>query len=261
MEIILLSVIAGICGTGLGGFITVVFGKSSDSSTCVFLSFAGGIMISISCFGLLPEAEDLGGIYASVGGLVIGIVVIMVLNRIVDYITLKSRDKRRIHSTPAEYYHEEELIGSKNKSSLVRSGIIMLIAIGIHNVPEGLAIGSGGSHDFSMGVLMAVMIAIHNVPEGMAIAAPLTAAKINGALVVLLTLLSGAPTVLGAALGLLLGNISDMAVALCLSGAAGAMLYVVFGEIIPQAVAYRKDRLATISTLVGIVLGLIIAKF
>ena len=71
----------------------------------------------------------------------------------------------------------------------------------------------------------------------------------------LLTTLSGAPTVLGACIGLLIGNVSDLAVALSLSAAGGAMLYVVFGEIIPQSVVMTKSRIAPLITLLGIIVG------
>jgi ZIP family zinc transporter len=219
------------------------------------LSFAAGVMTSIVCFGLIPETFKMAGIAISVTGLMLGIVVIMILNRVVDRITETKEENLKVHHTHEELYHGSKFINDRAK--MLRSGILMLIAIGLHNVPEGIAIGAGGSHDFRLGALLAIMIALHNSPEGMAIAAPLLAGGINRLRVVLLTALCGATTLLGGLIGILIGNISDFAVALSLSAAGGAMLYIVFGEIIPQSVVMTKNRMASIVTLFGIIVGLI----
>jgi len=259
MRIILFSVGAGIVGTGLGGLITLILSKrSSTNMSCWMLSFAAGIMTSIVCFGLMPEAVELSGVLASISGLILGIVVVMALSRSVDKITELKGENLKVHHTHEELYHQSQVIHSQSK--MVRSGFIMLTAIGLHNIPEGLAIGAGGSHDLYLGALIALMIALHNIPEGMAIAAPLLAGGINRWKVVLLTTLSGAPTVLGSLIGLVIGNVSDLAVALSLSAAGGAMLYVVFGEIIPQSIVMTKTRIAPIVTLFGIIVGLVITR-
>ena len=255
-EIIIFSAIAGIAGMGLGGLISaVLLKKPSDTMICWLLSFAAGIMVSIACFGLVIEALKITNPLVSVFGLVIGIVVIMVLNRITDRITETREDKLQIHHTHEELYHASEII--KNPTML-RSGVIMFIAIALHNVPEGIAIGAGGAHEFRLGVLLAAMIAIHNVPEGMAIAAPLLAGGVNRWKVVLLTSLAGGTTLIGGVIGAGIGNISDFAVALSLSSAGGAMLYIVFGEIMPQFIVMTKSRTASIVTLFGIIIGFLV---
>ena len=258
MQIILFSAIAGICGTGLGGLISsLIIKHSSDKMACWMLSFAAGIMTSVVCFGLVREAVELTGIIASVIGLVLGIIAIMALNRIVDRFTESTKTKRRLHVTHEELYHEASIINDKGK--MLRSGIIMLIAIGLHNFPEGLAIGAGGSHTMRLGILLAIIIAVHNIPEGMAIATPLLSGGVNRSTVVYLTALSGAPTLLGGIFGVLMGSISDLAVALALSMAGGAMLYVVFGEIIPQSVIMVKSRSASIVILLGMLIGFVLS--
>jgi ZIP family zinc transporter len=256
MQVIWFSIGAGILAMGLGGLISaLLFKKSSERIICWLLSFAAGIMTSVVCFGLMPEAIQISGMTGSVLGLILGVLVIMLLNGIVDKITDTKEENLIIHHTPEELYHQTSMI--LNPKKMLRSGIIMIIAIGLHNVPEGIAIGAGGSHDLSLGVLIAIMIALHNIPEGMAIAAPLLAGGVNKMKVVLLTLLCGFTTVFGALIGVLIGNISDFAVALSLSAAGGAMLYVVFGEIIPQTVVMTKSRAAPLITLFGIIIGLI----
>jgi ZIP family zinc transporter len=191
-------------------------------------------------------------------GLVLGIVIIMMMNRIVDRITDAKEEKLKVHQTHEELYHESDII--KTKGKMLRSGILMLIAIALHNVPEGIAVGAAGVYDFSLGALLAMMIAIHNIPEGVAIAAPLLVGGVNRWKVVFLTALAGSTTLLGGLVGIALGSISDFTVALSLSAAGGAMLYIVFGEIIPQSIVMTRNRTASIVTLFGIIVGFIATR-
>ena len=259
MQVIIFSAIAGICGTGIGGLVSAALSKrSSEVTICWMLSFAAGVMISIVCFGLVPESFELSNMASTIFGLIAGIVLIMLLNRAVDIKTGMREENQNIHNTHEELYHESSII--RNRMQMLRSGTLMLIAIGLHNVPEGMAIGAGGSYNFQFGALLTIMIALHNIPEGMAIAAPLLAGGINRKNAVLLTALSGATTLLGGFIGMLIGSISDFAVALSLSSAGGAMLYVVFGEIIPQSIVMTKNRTANIVVLFGMIVGLIVTR-
>jgi len=256
MEVILLSALAGIVGMGVGGVIAAFLGKVSLRAMCWMLSFAGGVMISVVSFELIPEGIELAGMGIAVTGLVGGVVIVAVLNRILDKVTTKNGDSSlEAHITEVGLSHENKFIGNP---SLLRSGMIMLIAIALHNLPEGMAIGAAGAHDIRMGIVLAVIIALHCIPEGMAIAAPLIGGGISRPKAVALTALSGAPTVLGGAIGLFVGGISDVTLALALTGAAGAMLYVVFGEILPQSSIITKSRVTTYAALIGIVVGLLI---
>jgi ZIP family zinc transporter len=256
MEALVLSVIAGVGGMGLGGLLTAIIGRRSPSMGCYLLSFAGGVMTSVVCFGLVPEAVELAdSVPVSILGLIIGVVIVMILNLIVDKITVVGKENLKIHHTPEELHHGTNI----NSKRLIRSGILMISVIALHNIPEGMAIGAGGMHDVGFGMMLAVMIALHNIPEGMAVAAPLIAGGVNKAKVALFVALSGSTTLIGAAVGVLIGGISEEAVALALSAAGGAMLYVVFGEIIPQSIIMTKNRIATLTTLSGIIAGMIIS--
>jgi ZIP family zinc transporter len=217
------------------------------------LSFAAGIMIGIVCFGLVPESTDVSSTAVSIIGLVAGILLIMLFNRLIDRFTTTTGDLK-VHHTHEELYHADQIL--RDRAKMLRSGIVMLVAISLHNLPEGLAIGAGSSHDIQLGIILVIMISLHNIPEGMAIAAPLLAGGMGRIKVVLITALSGAPTIIGGIIGILVGNISDAALAMTLSVAGGAMLYVVFGEIIPQSIVMTKNRLASIITLSGIIAGL-----
>ena len=244
---------------GIGSIISaILLKKQSEKIICWLLSFAAGVMVSIVCFGLVPQAFELAGIAVTLSGLVLGVIIIMGLNRLVDKITETKGDALNVHHTHEELYHESKII--QNPTKMLRSGILMLIAIALHNVPEGIAIGAVGSHSFQLGALIALMIAVHNIPEGMAIAAPLLAGGISKAKVILLTSLAGATTLIGGLIGILIGSISDLAIALSLSTAGGAMLYIVYGEIIPQSIIMTKNRMASIVTLFGIIIGLIVTQ-
>jgi len=255
MEVLMLSAFAGIFGMGLGGLVAAVILKEpSEKVMCWMLSFAGGIMIGIVCFGIIPEAAEISNTMIAITGLIIGVVIIMILNRIVDNMSHTDNGDLSVHHTHGELYH----VGSvfENRSKMLRSGVIMFIAIALHNLPEGLAIGAGGTYDFQLGVILAIMIALHSIPEGMAVAALLLAGGVGKWKVVLITALAGVPVIIGGFIGILVGGISDVAVAISLSIAGGAMLYVVFGEIIPQSIVMTKTRIATIITLAGIIIGL-----
>ena len=258
MDIIIMSLLAGVVGMGLGAVITAIFGARTDRMISIFLSLAGGVMISIVLLELLPEAIEYSNMLVAVVGLVIGALMVLALNNIVDTITRKNASKSKLHENYAEFFHSSDVIS--NKKNMLRSGMIMLFAIALHNIPEGLAMGAAGQHDAALGVTIAIMIALHNVPEGMAIAAPLISGGLSKLKTIVLLLLTGATTVIGAVAGVIIGGISDMTLALSFSIAGGAMLYVVFGEILPHSIATDKDRVPAVFALVGIVVGMLFTQ-
>lgn len=247
MEILALTALAGIAGMGLGGVVSALLGDVSTRIMCWLLSFVGGVMVSIVLFELVPEGIELGGMLITIIGLVLGVLIVMGCYPLLDRLTEKKEG-----SSNQSGGHGSE------KHRLLKSGIIMLIAISLHNLPEGIAIGAAGTHDLALGALLAIMIMLHCIPEGMAIATPLIGGGMSRLKAVALTALSGVPTVIGGAIGMFVGGISDVALALALTGAGGAMLYVVFGEIMPQSITLTKSRFTTLAALVGIIVGLAI---
>ncbi|MCL2698885.1 MAG: ZIP family metal transporter [Defluviitaleaceae bacterium] len=256
MNIILMSLFAGVIGMGVGGLLTTLFGNRTDKMISIFLSFAGGVMISIVFLELIPEAVEYSSIWVTVIGLVIGSLMVLVLNSMMDKISDTGKEKPKLHETYAEFFHASEIISSRK--SMLRSGIILLFAIALHNIPEGLAMGAAGYHDAALGLTLAIIIGLHNIPEGMAISAPLISGGLSKIKAVTLTLMAGSTTVLGAIAGVIIGGISDLALALSFSIAGGAMLYVVLAEILPQSIVTNKDRVPTIFALVGIIIGMLL---
>ena len=258
MNIILMSFFAGVVGMGLGGAITAIFGSRTERMIGIFLSFAGGVMVSIVLIELIPEAIEYSNVWIAVVGLVLGALMVMVLNSVMDRISQTDKTKSSLHETYAEFFHSEGI--TDNKKSMLRSGIIMLFAIALHNIPEGLAMGAAGYHDAALGLTLALMIGLHNIPEGMAISAPLITGGFSKIKTLILVMLTGATTVIGAVAGVIVGGISDLTLALSFAVAGGAMLYVVFGEILPQSIVTSKDKVPAVFALVGIIVGLLFTQ-
>ena len=270
--LLLTTALAGVVGTGLGGMIGALLQKDSNRAVSLLLSFAGGVMLSIVCFDLLVEAIETGaGVMTAIGSTALGVAVIFLLNWIIDRNTNpevphideshpKTADDldELIHSDHLEQHYAQK----DSKLALFVAGIVMASAIALHNVPEGMTIGASyASNNGVMGsaaLVLAVLIGLHNIPEGMAVSVPLISGGMGKGKAVLITALSGIPTMVGALLGYLLGEIGPLGLALSLGFASGAMLYVVFGEILPQAFIMYRSKLPAFSAIIGILVGLLI---
>ena len=270
--LILTTAIAGVGGTGLGGLIGALLQKDSTRTVSLLLSFAGGVMMSVVCFDLVVEAVETGvGVMVVIAAIALGVVIIYGLNYLIDRNTNpevphidenhpKTADNldELIHSD----HYEQHYAKKDNKFALFVAGIVMVCAIALHNVPEGMTIGasyaSNGGVMGSSALVLAVLIGLHNIPEGMAVSVPLISGGMNKTKAVLVTALSGVPTIVGAMLGFLIGEIGALGLALSLGFASGAMLYVVFGEILPQAILMYHSKLPAFSAIVGILVGLFI---
>lgn len=142
------------------------------------------------------------------------------------------------------------------EQSLETTGWILLFTMALHNFPEGLAIGSAGAENEKIGLIVALTIAIHDIPEGMAVATPFVEGKFKNNSIFLITMLSGLSTVIGGMVGFWLGNISAQANAFCLGVAGGAMLYVVFVELLPTAIKTNTKLTTFWYFLIGTSIGL-----
>ena len=156
------------------------------------------------------------------------------------------------------------MAGRQPRSGLFLAGLVMAAAIALHNVPEGMVIGAAFATTVDQiltnrgGLIMALIIGLHNIPEGMAVAVPLISGGMSKWKSVGMTALSGAPTILGALMGFLIGAISPTALVISLSFASGAMLYVVFGELLPESILMWKSKLPAALAVLGMLTGLAI---
>ena len=264
--------LAGVVGTGIGGLIGAMLQKNSNRTVSLLLSFAGGVMLSVVCCDLVIEAIETNvGVVTVILSVIFGVAVTYFLNYLIDRKTNpevphidsnhpKTADDldELIHSDHLEQHYARH----DNKFSLFIAGIVMACAIALHNVPEGMTIGASyASNEGVMGsaaLVLAILIGLHNIPEGMAVSVPLITGGMPKWKSVLITASSGIPTILGALLGYLIGEIGALGLALSLGFASGAMLYVVFGEILPQAILMYHSKLPAFSTIIGMLVGLFI---
>ena len=268
--LLLTTFIAGVVGTGLGGLVGALLQKNSNRVVSLLLSFAGGVMLSVVCFDLVTEAiETQVPLAVVIGSIAAGVVVIYLLNYLIDRKTNPEvahidANHPKTHDDLDELIHSDHLAYHKkdSKLSLFIAGVVMACAIALHNVPEGMTIGAAyASNQGVMGraaLTLAVLIGLHNIPEGMAVSVPLIGGGMKKLKAVALTALSGLPTVLGALLGYWLGDIGAMGLAVSLGFASGAMLYVVFGEILPQSILMYHSKLPAFSAIVGMLVGILI---
>ena len=273
--LLMTTFLAGVVGTGVGGLIGAMLQKNSNRTVSLLLSFAGGVMLSVVCCDLVIEAVGTNvGVVIVILAIAIGVAVTYLLNYLIDRKTNpevphiddnhpKTADDldELIHSDHLEQHYAK----NDGKLSLFIAGVVMACAIALHNVPEGMTIGASyASNDGVMGsaaLVLAILIGMHNIPEGMAVSVPLIAGGMKKWKAVLMTASSGIPTILGALLGYLLGEIGAIGLALSLGFASGAMLYVVFGEILPQAILMYHSKLPAFSAIVGMLVGLFIIFF
>lgn len=164
--------------------------------------------MSVICFDLIPEALEITGIANVIIGIIIGIATMIYCDVIVQNKFKTSKFQ-------------------KNNNSLLKTGIIVSIGLAIHNFPEGLAIGSGFESSMKLGLSLALAICLHDVPEGISMSVPMKNGGMKISRVIFYVVLSGITTGIGAFFGAIVGSISETVIAICLSFAAGAMLYIV----------------------------------
>ena len=232
----LIGLFFGTFGTTIGGIIGVTFKRTSNKFLSFILSFASGLMLAIICFDLIPEAMQIASIMNVLAGIILGIIAMIIC----DILVQKKFNTNNVHS-----------------NSLLKTGIIVSIGLALHNFPEGLAIGSGFGASITLGYSLAIAICFHDIPEGISMAVPMKNGGMNKLKVIFYVILSGVTTGIGAFFGALVGGISEEIIAMCLSFAAGAMLYIVSGELIPESNTLYNGRMTAIGNMFGFLLGML----
>lgn len=280
LQILCITAVTGVGGLALGGALAAGLHNPSDRAMSLLLRFTAGVMFSVVCFDLIIDAEEEGGIFPVLLWILIGFCCTYLLNCWID--------KRAHHShshgghghghEPAhehEHEHEHEPDGGHSHSgaaltgsgeemcacghhTLHTAGLVLAAAVALHNMPVGMAIGAtfAGGTAGSGGVLAALIIGLHNLPEGMSIAAPLLTSGSRPSAAVGVAALSGLPTILGAILGYSIGTMNPVLLSVSLSFAAGAMLYVVFTELLPESEQLWQHKLSGLATMLGLLLGM-----
>jgi ZIP family zinc transporter len=232
------SLVAGLA-TGAGALPVLFTKKISDRLLDVMLGFSAGVMLAATAFSLIVPAIDLGGPFVAVLGIIIGALVLHLIDRFVP------------HFHPA--------LGAEGPASRLSKVWLFVIAITIHNFPEGLAVGvSFGGGDVAAGLVIAMAIGLQNMPEGLAVALPLVREGYSRRKSLLYGTLTGLVEPLGGLLGVALVAIFMPILPWGLAFAAGAMLFVVSDEMIPESHRKGFEREATFGLIAGFVVMMLL---
>ncbi len=250
MKAVLLTALGVGGATLLGAVLGFIFKKISHRAGDIILSFAAGVMLAAAVLGLVIPSVEYGG--GGARGLLIAVVGIFL-----GALTVNAFDKL----VP----HLHKLTGVDNENGEVgqKSGkadkvLLFVLAIAIHNLPEGIAAGVGfGTGNVADGILIAVGIALQNIPEGIAIIAPMLSAGIKPRRTFLIAAATGAVEVVGTLFGYLAVTLAQAILPFGLAFAGGTMLYIISDEMIPETHAHGSERGATYALLIGFCLMLI----
>ena len=221
-------------------------------------------MTAIICFELIPEALEIANLPIVILGIILGIIMMIICDLLVDNKFNKSNKIANKNSSinqagRKKYFNnkqlEREKTNSNNKSNLLKTGIIVSIGLAIHNFPEGLAIGSGFEASLKLGLSLAIAICFHDIPEGISMAVPMKNGGMKASRVIYYVVLSGITTGIGAFFGAIVGGISQEIIAMCLAFSAGAMIYIVSGELTPESNKLYKGRMSAIGYMLGFIIG------
>ena len=249
--VVLLTAATGVGGLALGGALAALIKRESPQGSSLLLSFAAGLMLSIVALDMVPEAMET--VEGEAHLLLVPIV--LVLGFGITWLLNCWIDKSAHHEDENDPHH-----CACGHHDLHTAGIVLAAAVALHNVPVGMAVGATVAVQgiCLASALAAVTIGLHNLPEGMSIAIPLLHDGSKAVSAIAVAALSGLPTVLGALLGYFVGSQAPIALAAALALAGGAMLYVVFFELLPEAGAQWKSRWSILATVIGFALGVLL---
>ncbi len=222
------------------GALVGVLRKPSDRFTFHLLSFAAGVMLSISFLNLIPESIRLSSLALTALGMALGVAVMLILDRIIP------------HIHPA--FSEE-----CKKGGLNRTALYLFLGITLHNFPEGLAVGIGSLSEFKLSIAIALAIAIHDIPEGICISAPyykITGKRLKSFLIAVSTII---PTLAGLFFAhYLFTYIPASVIGIFVAATAGLMIYISGDELIPTSCSKSSGHHTIISLILGVLLVLLL---
>lgn len=232
--------------TGVGALPIFLTKNVSQKMLDLLLGFAAGVMLAATSFSLIIPSLDYSG-----GGLKGALITSAGI--LVGAIFLDLTDKY----SPHEHLLDKRIEGGATKS--LKKIWLFIIAITIHNFPEGLAVGVGfGDNNISNGLTLAMGIGLQNIPEGLAVALALVREKYTQKKAFTIALVTGLVEPVGGLLGLLLVSIFKPILPFTLAFAAGAMLFVISDEIIPETHQGGHEREATFGVIIGFIIMMIL---
>jgi ZIP family zinc transporter len=225
-----LGALAALAATSFGSIAVVFFRRIGDATRSAMLAFAAGMM-AFSCIEMLSQAHASSADAAVIAGVSLGILALFAADKLLPHVHAAVRKK--------------ELLAAKKKVLLIVG------AISIHNIPEGFAIASAFAGSTPLGWIVTLSIALQDIPEGLLIAAPLVAYGVAVGRSVSLGVLSGAVEFAAAIAAFLFLSAFAGITPVALAFSAGAMLYVILAELLPDALANKMERVAAVSFVAG----------
>lgn len=246
MEMVILTALgvggATIVGALIGSFVHDVDHKTND----MILGFAAGIMLAAAVNGLILPAFEMAGVaklVVPVVGIFTGALFLNLMDRFTPHL-------HKLSGVDVEKHQD-----SKHLSR----ALLFVMAVAIHNLPEGLAAGvSFGNEDVSAAVTVAVGIALQNIPEGIITVSPLVMSGVKRSRAVFLASITGLIEVVGTFIGFYVSAVSTHVLPFALAFAGGTMLYIISDEMIPETHSHGYERMATYAILIGFTLMLIL---
>jgi ZIP family zinc transporter len=236
--------------TVFGALLGFAFKKISHKFSDIVLAFAAGVMLAAAVIGLILPSLEYGGkfgLLVTVAGIFCGALCLNLLDRLVPHLHRLSGVDQEAHP---------------GQSAQLSKVLLFVMAIAIHNLPEGIAAGVGfGTGNDGEAITIAAGIALQNIPEGMVIIAPMLAAGMKPGRTFCIAMLTGIVEVLGTLLGYFAVTISTAILPFALAFAGGTMLYVISDEMIPETHAHGSERGATYSLLAGFALMLAMSYY
>ena len=250
MEMVLLTAVGVGGATVIGAGIGFLFKNISHKFSDIILAFAAGVMLAAAVLGLIVPSVEYGMEYGE------GMALLMaVLGIFAGALCLNGVDKLVPH---LHKLSETDLETHGKNNEKLNKVLLFVMAIAIHNLPEGIAAGVGfGSGNTTEALLIAGGIALQNIPEGMVIIAPMLASGMSMKKTFVYASLTGVVEVVGTLLGYFAVSISVVILPFALAFAGGTMLYVISDEMIPETHAHGEQRGATYALLIGFCLMLV----
>lgn len=250
MQMVLLTALGVGGATVIGAAIGLLFKKISHKFNDIVLAFAAGIMLAAAVLGLILPSVEHGkqrfgtpiALIMTVAGVFAGAMCLNLIDKLVPHL-------HKMMGTDIENHQN---------SAKVNKVLLFVIAIAIHNLPEGIAAGVGfGSNNVSEALLIAGGIALQNIPEGMVVIVPMLSTGVKPGRTFLIALGTGLVEVIGTLIGYFAVSISSAILPFALAFAGGTMLYVISDEMIPETHAHGNEMGATYSLLIGFCLMLV----
>ena len=240
MQPVILTALGVGGATIIGALLGFLFKNPSHKLNDIILSFAAGVMLAASVIGLIIPSLEFGGKFSlliTVVGVFCGAICLNLIDKLTPHL-------HKLTGVDIES-HPDQTAG-------LNKILLFVIAIAIHNLPEGIAAGvSFGTGDVTQAISVAGGIALQNIPEGMVIIAPMIAAGMKKGRTFIIAMMTGIVEVIGTFLGFFAISISSAILPFALAFAGGTMLYVISDEMIPETHAHGAERAATYSLLAG----------